>query len=98
MNETTQNNGARYLVGIDLGTTHCVLSYIDLNRSDGDNVAQDVMSIPQLTAPGVVDENKQLPSFLYQAGRRQTHIKLKRSQPGRSPAAFGLVAARGPFC
>ena len=67
MNETTQNNGARYLVGIDLGTTHCVLSYIDLNRSDEDNVAQDVMSIPQLTAPGVVDENKQLPSFLYQA-------------------------------
>ncbi len=67
MNETTANNDVRYLVGIDLGTTHCVLSYIDLAQSDGDNVSQDVMSIPQLTSPGVVDENKQLPSFLYQA-------------------------------
>jgi len=67
VNEITSHNNTRYLVGIDLGTTHCVLSYIDLSQSDGDNVAQDVMSIPQLTSPGVVDENKQLPSFLYQA-------------------------------
>jgi len=67
VNDTNQNEGARYSVGIDLGTTHCVLSYVDLNTSDGDNVVQNVLAVPQLTAPGTVDERNQLPSFLYQA-------------------------------
>ena len=67
MNDANQNEAARYSVGIDLGTTHCVLSYVDLNASDGDNVVQHVLAIPQLTAPGTVDERNQLPSFLYLA-------------------------------
>lgn len=56
----------RYSVGIDLGTTHCVLSYVDLSQ-DEDEMSQQVMTIPQLTSPGVVEEKKQLPSFLYLA-------------------------------
>ncbi len=63
----SEANQARYSVGIDLGTTHCVLSYVDLDASDGDEIVQEVMPIPQLTGPGVVDEQTQLPSFLYQA-------------------------------
>ncbi len=59
--------GAKYSVGIDLGTTHCVLSYLDIGSSDEDHIVLQVMSIPQLTEPGVVEEQKQLPSFLYQA-------------------------------
>ncbi|MDQ2696895.1 MAG: Hsp70 family protein [Pseudomonadota bacterium] len=55
----------RYAVGIDLGTTHCVMSYVDLERSDGENVAQEIVPIPQLTAPGAVEERPMLPSFLY---------------------------------
>ncbi len=55
----------RYAVGIDLGTTHCALSYVDLGRSSGDEVAQDLMRVPQLTAPGAVEELPLLPSFLY---------------------------------
>ncbi|WP_349432750.1 Hsp70 family protein [Methylomarinum sp. Ch1-1] len=58
------HEGARYSVGIDLGTTHCVVSYVDLWES-GDEVVQEVMPIPQLTAPGEVEEKSQLPSFLY---------------------------------
>jgi len=65
--DTYSNNTARYSVGIDLGTTHCVLSSVDLTLSEDEDVAQQVMSIPQLTSPGVVDEKNQLPSFLYQA-------------------------------
>lgn len=57
----------RFSVGIDLGTTHCVLSYVDLQESDGEKVSQDVFGIPQLTGPGAVEERPALPSFLYVA-------------------------------
>ncbi|MGR8998462.1 MAG: Hsp70 family protein, partial [Gammaproteobacteria bacterium] len=57
----------RFSVGIDLGTTHCVLSYADITDIDDLEFSQQVMAIPQLTSPGVVEENFQLPSFLYQA-------------------------------
>lgn len=56
---------ARFAIGIDLGTTHCALSYIDLAQSHAENVAQGVLDIPQLTAPGSVEEQSLLPSFLY---------------------------------
>jgi len=61
---------ARYSIGIDLGTTHCVLSYLDQIKATEDTnteVEVSVLSIPQLTQPGVVDENKQLPSLIYRA-------------------------------
>ncbi|WP_297479608.1 Hsp70 family protein [uncultured Photobacterium sp.] len=61
MQETQQH---RYSVGIDLGTTHCVLSYIDLENENADVT---VMAIPQLTTPGNVEDKNQLPSFMYQA-------------------------------
>jgi hypothetical protein len=55
----------RYSVGIDLGTTHCALSYVDLSSSDRFEIAQDLMRVPQLTGPGSVEELLLLPSFLY---------------------------------
>ncbi len=58
--------GPRFSVGIDLGTTHCVMSYVDLVKT-GDDLVQEVVSIPQLIELGEVDEDKQLPSFLYLA-------------------------------
>ena len=61
---------SRYSIGIDLGTTHCVLSYLDLQLADdaakADAIKQEVLPIPQLTAPGSIDERQQLPSFIYQ--------------------------------
>ncbi|HVE07918.1 MAG TPA: Hsp70 family protein [Paraburkholderia sp.] len=56
---------ARYSIGIDLGTTHCALSYVDLSASEGDKVAQHVLAIDQLTAPGQIEARNLLPSFLY---------------------------------
>lgn len=65
---TNQNlsgsNSATYSVGIDLGTTHCVLSYTPV---DGGDETLEVMPIAQLVSPGVVEEKSQLPSFIYQA-------------------------------
>ncbi|RUM53460.1 MAG: Hsp70 family protein [Methylococcus sp.] len=67
MNDSTRTGEPRYSVGIDLGTTHCVLASVDLSDSDGESIIQEVMAIPQLTSPGVVDTRSQLPSFIYQA-------------------------------
>lgn len=55
----------RYSIGIDLGTTHCALSYVDLTASDGEKTTQGVLGVTQLTAPGAIEELDLLPSFLY---------------------------------
>jgi Hsp70 protein len=55
----------RYAIGIDLGTTHCALSYVDMEASDGEKAAQELLPIPQLTGPGNVEERTLFPSFLY---------------------------------
>lgn len=56
---------ARYAVGIDLGTTHCVMAAVDLSVEEPDGLAQWTVAVPQLTAPGAVEERPMLPSFLY---------------------------------
>ncbi|MDJ0806198.1 MAG: Hsp70 family protein, partial [Gammaproteobacteria bacterium] len=56
---------ARYSIGVDLGTTHCAISYVDLAESEGEEVKLAICPIPQLTAPGSVEERPLLPSFLY---------------------------------
>lgn len=58
-------SGARYSIGIDLGTTHCALSWVDQQASDGDQVVHGVLDIPQLTGPAAVEAKPLLPSFLY---------------------------------
>ncbi|MFZ2449326.1 MAG: Hsp70 family protein [Methylovulum miyakonense] len=63
---TPVSDTRHFSVGIDLGTTHCVLSYAPIGAED-DTFVQQVMAIPQLTAPGMVEDQYQLPSFLYQA-------------------------------
>ena len=56
---------ARFAVGIDLGTTHCALSFVESAKCDRDEVEQHVLPIPQLTAPGAVEDRELLPSFIY---------------------------------
>ena len=65
MSAVDQKPPARYSIGIDLGTTHCALSWVDAQASDGEKVVQGVLSIPQLTGPGMVEDKPLLPSFLY---------------------------------
>lgn len=58
---------ARYVVGIDLGTTNCVLAYVDTAREPDhpDAPSIEVLAVPQLVRPGSVEARLQLPSFLY---------------------------------
>ncbi len=60
---TDHQSNAKYCVGIDLGTTHCVISYTEPGNDE--NQVQ-VMPVPQLVAPGQIEEKNQLGSFLYQ--------------------------------
>jgi hypothetical protein len=50
----------RYIVGIDLGTTNCAVSYVDLEQDDG---AIHMLAIPQVVGAGEVEERPGLPSF-----------------------------------
>ncbi|MBX9835103.1 MAG: Hsp70 family protein [Burkholderiaceae bacterium] len=61
----TTPSSARYTIGIDLGTTHCALSWLDTHASDGDHTVQGVLAVPQLTSPGSVESAQLLPSFIY---------------------------------
>lgn len=62
---------ARYSIGIDLGTTHCAVSYFPLDNSSGRGARQTMLAIPQVTAPGTVEERALLPSFLYLASGQE---------------------------
>ena len=55
---------SRYLIGIDLGTTNCVLAYIDTQEADAGSPIR-VFPIPQLVGHGEVRTFPVLPSFLY---------------------------------
>ena len=56
---------ARFSIGIDLGTTHCALAWVDLQASDGEATRHGVLEVPQLTGPGALEQLPLLPSFLY---------------------------------
>src|SRR5688572_32702983 len=57
---------SRYVVGIDLGTTNCAVSYLDTGA--GDRAAIQTLQIPQVVQPGGVEARPLLPSFLYLPG------------------------------
>lgn len=56
---------ARYSLGIDLGTTHSALSYLNMEEGGARGAGQAMLPAPQLVAPGTVDARPLLPSFLY---------------------------------
>ena len=53
---------SRFSIGIDLGTTNCAIAYIDSQKEDG---TAEVLNLPQIVQPGVYEDRKLLPSFLY---------------------------------
>ncbi|MCR4412703.1 MAG: Hsp70 family protein [Thermoguttaceae bacterium] len=55
---------AKYIVGIDLGTTNSVVAYVPL---DAERPSVQVLPIPQIVAQGTTEGRTMLPSFLYLA-------------------------------
>ncbi|PME33429.1 molecular chaperone DnaK [Vibrio sp. 10N.286.55.E10] len=81
----------KFSVGIDLGTTHCVLSFIDTTNEDA---RVEVMPIPQLTAPGTVETRSQLGSFLYQPHEHEMNAGSRVLPWSSEPKALVGAIAR----
>jgi len=58
----------RYIVGIDLGTTHCVLAYTSAQTPEFEAPEIHMLEIPQVVSPGEVQALPLLPSFLFLPG------------------------------
>jgi hypothetical protein len=59
---------AKYVLGMDLGTTNSVVAYAPL---EGDEPRVGLLPIPQLVAPGTVESRTALPSFVYLASEHE---------------------------
>ncbi|OAJ92059.1 Hsp70 family protein [Vibrio bivalvicida] len=87
----TESNAPKFSVGIDLGTTHCVLSYVDTHVEDA---RVEVMAVPQLTAPGTVETRSQLGSFLYQPHEHEMNPASRVLPWSSEPTALVGAIAR----
>ncbi|MBP3556919.1 MAG: Hsp70 family protein [Thermoguttaceae bacterium] len=54
---------AKYVVGIDLGTSNCELAYLPTDGANGDEPR--VLEIPQFVATSTIERRDKLPSALY---------------------------------
>jgi molecular chaperone DnaK (HSP70) len=59
---------SRFVIGIDLGTTNSALAYVDTGAGEEAELRPQHLPVPQVVAPGVVEERPLLPSFLYLPG------------------------------
>lgn len=83
MNEKEFSMTAKYVLGIDLGTTNCVLAYAAL---DTESPQVELFEIPQLVAANTVESRATLPSFLYVAPEHEAAsgalgVPWKRDMP-----------------
>lgn len=59
---------SKYIIGIDLGTTHCVAAYTLADPPENQEPEIHLLPIPQVVAAGEVAEQELLPSFLFMPG------------------------------
>ena len=87
----------RYVIGIDLGTTNCALSYIDRAalESDPHATAQvEQYGVAQLVNPGEVRDETLLPSFLYLPGPSDFPAGTLALPWNETPTAFAGALAQ----
>lgn len=59
---------SRYIVGIDLGTTNCVVAYSEVTEELEPKADVAVFEIPQIVQPGATAPKPLLPSFIFLPG------------------------------
>ena len=75
---------SRYVVGIDLGTTNSAVSLVDTSR---DSWKIEILQIPQLVAPGEIEQLESLPSFHFQPVKsNDTDASLKLEWDKKPPS------------
>jgi molecular chaperone DnaK (HSP70) len=57
-----------YIIGIDLGTTHCALAYVNALAPEDQQPEIQVFPVPQVVGAGEVRTQPLLPSFLFMPG------------------------------
>lgn len=82
--------GPRFVIGIDLGTTHCVVAYSPVGGAD-----VRLFDVPQLVAPGEVAARPLLPSFLYLAAPGELSPADTRMPWGESQVTGELARRLG---
>ncbi len=102
---------ARFVVGMDLGTTNSAMAYVDTQASAW---RVESFRVPQLIAPGLVEERDVLPSFHYEAAagesaagnlrlpwqRQDPHYAMgvyARDQGGKTPGRL-IASAKSWLC
>lgn len=71
---------ARYVIGIDLGTTNSVVAFAE---TEAPEATVCLLRIPQLVAASTIEERDSLPSFLYLGDERDQargHLKMPWSE------------------
>jgi molecular chaperone DnaK (HSP70) len=85
---------SRYVVGIDLGTTHTVVAYAD-RESPGESLA--VFAVEQLVAPGAVAALPLLPSMRYHPAAGELaegrDVLPWRASPDEDPVPSAVIGA-----
>ncbi len=83
---------AKFVIGIDLGTTNSVLAYAELDR---EAPPIELLEVPQLVAAGTVESRTMLPSFLYLAPQEEvTAGNLNLPWAKKRAFAVGEMARR----
>ena len=83
---------AKYVVGVDLGTTNSVVSYTPM---DAESPQLELLPIPQLVAASTVESRTALPSFLYLAAAHEAEAgALDLPWQAGSQLAIGEFARR----
>ena len=86
---------ARYVIGIDLGTTNSVLAYAPLDAEPGAEPQLELLHIPQLVAAGTTESRTSLPSFMYLATPDEANsAALALPWQQENPVAVGEWARR----
>jgi len=81
---------ARFIVGIDLGTTHTVVAYADTHGSSADEPPRiHTFPVEQLVAPGEVAERDMLPSVRYHPAEGE--LREGDRDGGLATEDFGVV-------
>jgi molecular chaperone DnaK (HSP70) len=61
---------AKFIVGIDLGTTNSILAYTEAETEAGEAPDIQILEISQLIGPGAIAARAMLPSFIYMPGEK----------------------------
>ena len=87
---------ARFVVGIDLGTTNSALAFVD--TAAGPDAPCRHCACPQLVAPGEVEARDTLPSFHYEPAPNQLGadaLRLPWNAPATRPRRSWSACWRG---